>query len=62
MEAVLKKAGLFVPLLIAAGYFLFLIATWNKFLAFQAGIKAKVDEYLDQLPKPGGAVSEPDVD
>jgi len=49
MEEFIKKAGMLIPLIIAAGYFIFLIGTWNKFLAFQEVMKSRVDKYLDNL-------------
>ncbi len=52
MENFIKKAGIFVPFAMAAAYFVFLIATWNRFLAFQQVLAAKVDEHLDSIRKP----------
>lgn len=47
MEDFAKKIGVWVPLLIAAGYFIFLIATWQK---FTVNMKA-ADERFDQMLK-----------
>lgn len=43
LKAMLK----WIPLAIAAGYFLFLIATWQQFLKQQARNKDQFDQALD---------------
>lgn len=60
LEKFVKRIGPFVPLLIAAGYFIFLIATWQTFVNESAMRKAKIDEILDQLkPKESHGPNEP---
>jgi hypothetical protein len=49
IEVFVKRVGPFVPLLIAAGYFIFLIGTWSKFLAFQQTLTDKFDQRLEAL-------------
>lgn len=40
-----------VPLAIAAGYFVFLIATWSQFIRGQQEMRSKFDEELDKWMK-----------
>lgn len=47
-EGKLRKVIMVIPLAIAAGYFIFLIATWSVFLKQQQEQKAKFDERLDR--------------
>jgi hypothetical protein len=49
IEQFVKRVGPFVPLLIAAGYFIFLVGTWSRFLAFQQTLTEKFDQRLDAL-------------
>lgn len=48
MNLPVEKVVKFLPLAIAAAYFMFLIATWQRFLRTQAEMKAKVDKALDE--------------
>lgn len=49
LEEFVKKAGPWVPLLIAAGYFVFLIMMWQAFVNEQSVRRTKFDEILDRL-------------
>lgn len=53
----LKKLIPWLPVVVVAAYFVFLGASWNKYLAFQqqvrADMDAKLDEYL-KLPRDNG--------
>lgn len=51
LETFAKKAGPWVPLLIAAGYFVFLITMWQAFVNEQSIRRTKFDDVLDQLNK-----------
>lgn len=44
----LEKVVKFLPLAIAAAYFMFLVGTWMRFLRTQAEMKAKIDKALDE--------------
>lgn len=43
-----KKILPWLIIAIPVGYFIFLIATWNNYLKFQAEAKKQVDEKLDE--------------
>jgi hypothetical protein len=47
MMEFLEKVGKLAPLLIAAAYFLFLAATWTKYIAEMKEMRSSFDAALD---------------
>jgi hypothetical protein len=54
-EATLKKVSAWLPLAIAAGYFLFLIATWQRFLLNNKAIDDRFNKFLAEMEKGNGS-------
>jgi hypothetical protein len=56
IEQILKRISPWIPLLIAAGYFVFLIATWQQFITNQK----KIDDIIAKvLPHDSAGNSDP---
>jgi hypothetical protein len=53
MENFARKISPWVPLLIAAGYFLFLVATWAKMSQTWAAQVNRLKEQVKDEPAPG---------
>ena len=53
MERTLAKIAPWVPLMIAAGYFLFLVMTWQKFVINLKASDQRFDEMLAKLQNGG---------
>jgi hypothetical protein len=53
MEKALGKIAPWIPLLIAAGYFLFLVATWTRFTTNLKAADERFDEMLKKLEANG---------
>jgi hypothetical protein len=54
-ETTLKKLTPWVPLMIAAGYFLFLVMTWNTLTVNLKAADARFDAMLAKLEKGNGS-------
>ena len=58
MEKALAKIAPWVPLMIAAGYFLFLVATWQKFTTNLKASDERFDAMLTKLQNGGKETTE----
>jgi hypothetical protein len=54
-ENTLKKVSAWLPLFIAAGYFLFLVATWQQFLTANKAIDERFNKFLAEVEKGNGS-------
>lgn len=49
MESILKRITPWIPFFIAAGYFLFLVATWQRFIVNMDQNNRKLDDLIEKL-------------
>jgi hypothetical protein len=57
VEKALAKVAPWIPLMIAAGYFLFLVATWQRFTTNLKAADERFDQMLAKLEN-GGKTAE----
>lgn len=53
MNDFIRKLTPWLPLIVVAGYFTYLLASWQRHLAFQQQVKADMDARLDEFLKGG---------